>query len=531
MTNQAFRRALRCLSHPITIGSVMLLLLNDHVLRVLWPSWWTGKLGDFSWLVFFPFILAAILAWLIPSRIGHHEEIVAGLAFGLTGLVFTLMNTIPAAMETGLWLLSQITGGLFTLRLDPTDLLTLPALFLGWAIWQRSEKPAPASHGWVILALGALATVANMPPPCGGIDCLQISDSGTITAGFHEGGTTYVSKDGGLTWATSRRWERDSEETRGCSFGGDVYYDSLVPWEISDPADPDIVYRFVPEEMIQRSVDGGQTWTTDIDVRLSEAQREYYITIEDRSCFQPGPLDAVIHSPSGNIVIAMGYQGILTRTPDGEWHWIAFNAADERFPGYHYVDPQHINFVLSLLAYEKWLALVLIGLVIATLSLMVPVSRPARIFKIVCTCIVWGIWAYPTIRILAAWGAEAFLSTYVDIDPNLRFMQIAALLTLPFSATGSILFGILGLKNIDKHFSRIPTSAWVSSLAAPILYFMPYMLWSQGIIPRYWMAASLALILIAATVYRGWQSLRQVAPAETIHHDSNIDEQPNRHNP
>ena len=69
MTNQAFRRTLSCLSHPITIGSVMLLLLNDHVLRVLWPSWWTGKLGDFTWLVFFPFVLAAILAWLIPSRI------------------------------------------------------------------------------------------------------------------------------------------------------------------------------------------------------------------------------------------------------------------------------------------------------------------------------------------------------------------------------------------------------------------------------------------------------------------------------
>jgi hypothetical protein len=34
------------------------LLLNDHLFRIHWPGWWTGKLGDFAWLFFFPFALA-----------------------------------------------------------------------------------------------------------------------------------------------------------------------------------------------------------------------------------------------------------------------------------------------------------------------------------------------------------------------------------------------------------------------------------------------------------------------------------------
>jgi hypothetical protein len=29
------------------------LLINDHLLREFWPSWWTGKIGDFAWLLFF----------------------------------------------------------------------------------------------------------------------------------------------------------------------------------------------------------------------------------------------------------------------------------------------------------------------------------------------------------------------------------------------------------------------------------------------------------------------------------------------
>ena len=37
---------------------------------------------------------------------------------------------------------------------------------------------------------------------------------------------------------------------------------------------------------------------------------------------QPGPLDAMIHPASGNLLLAMGHAGILLRLPAGEWQWV-----------------------------------------------------------------------------------------------------------------------------------------------------------------------------------------------------------------
>ena len=59
--NVAFRRTLISLSHPVSIGAIALLLFNDHVWRRVAPSWFTGNIGDFAWLIFTPFLLAVVL--------------------------------------------------------------------------------------------------------------------------------------------------------------------------------------------------------------------------------------------------------------------------------------------------------------------------------------------------------------------------------------------------------------------------------------------------------------------------------------
>ena len=52
--NTAFQRAMLSLSHPISIGAIGLLLLNDHVLPRISPSWLTGKIGGFVCAARFP---------------------------------------------------------------------------------------------------------------------------------------------------------------------------------------------------------------------------------------------------------------------------------------------------------------------------------------------------------------------------------------------------------------------------------------------------------------------------------------------
>ena len=55
------RLALTALGHPLSLGAVALLLLNDHVLKQAFPSILTGKLSDFAGLFFFPFLLAVLV--------------------------------------------------------------------------------------------------------------------------------------------------------------------------------------------------------------------------------------------------------------------------------------------------------------------------------------------------------------------------------------------------------------------------------------------------------------------------------------
>lgn len=65
--NRALWRAAHSLTHSAIVAAVIGLLLNDHWLRHTHPSWLTGKLGDFTWLIFAPLIAAIFFALVIPA--------------------------------------------------------------------------------------------------------------------------------------------------------------------------------------------------------------------------------------------------------------------------------------------------------------------------------------------------------------------------------------------------------------------------------------------------------------------------------
>ena len=63
MPSSFHQRCRLALTHPVTLGAVALLLVNDWLLKPLWQSdWTTGKLSDFAWMVFAPPLLAFVLS-------------------------------------------------------------------------------------------------------------------------------------------------------------------------------------------------------------------------------------------------------------------------------------------------------------------------------------------------------------------------------------------------------------------------------------------------------------------------------------
>lgn len=147
------------LLHPVVLSAVVLLLLNDHVFKRLWPSAITGKLSDIAGLVFFPLFLQAL--WELGLRVFgkpvRHSSRVLLAAVVLTALVFAAIQLHPVAAEVyrvGLGALQwpfeagfELLGGRPSpaprrvhLTQDVTDLLTLPAL--GVPLWLGRARAA-----------------------------------------------------------------------------------------------------------------------------------------------------------------------------------------------------------------------------------------------------------------------------------------------------------------------------------------------------------------------------------------------------
>ena len=155
------RRALPAgeLLHPATLAAVLVLVLNDHLLKgSAAPPWLTGKLSDVAGLVFFPLLLTAVIdvALLAAARLGvlpradfslRHGKLAAAIA--ATALIFTAIKLSPSAADTAQVAWSWLWPGA-RLVCDPSDLLALPALAAAWIIGRREIARVPLGRLEVI---------------------------------------------------------------------------------------------------------------------------------------------------------------------------------------------------------------------------------------------------------------------------------------------------------------------------------------------------------------------------------------------
>ena len=196
------RRAESALTHPITVTSLGLLLLNDLLLKAIWPhSWLTGKLSDLAWLVFALPLLAFLLSFAVRgNRTGRRLAFVAAYA-GLP-LLYAAFNTFEPVHDLIMRGIS-LAGGAAGSPRDATDCLVIP---LAWAtalwVWRRRPAASGAMRlRWAVLVAGvaALASVAtSYPEPLYGVQRVGVSDDGVVFAQADYG--TYESLNGGVTW-------------------------------------------------------------------------------------------------------------------------------------------------------------------------------------------------------------------------------------------------------------------------------------------------------------------------------------------
>lgn len=150
-------RGVLVFAQPWVLGAVAVWLVNDHVLKDRYGSWWTGKLSDVVGLMVFPLIVAVVIERWSRRAIEW--------AVATTVIFFASINLVPAADAATEGALSLLIGPT-VLTLDPTDVLLLPcAGFAMWA-WRAAGDRRAVTRAWgrMVFGLAVMTTLATSPP-------------------------------------------------------------------------------------------------------------------------------------------------------------------------------------------------------------------------------------------------------------------------------------------------------------------------------------------------------------------------------
>jgi hypothetical protein len=233
---------------------------------------------------------------------------------------------------------------------------------------------------WLVgIAMLALAALACDPPPVTGVTCLELDDNGNVVS--IEQYNAYISTDGGVTW----QYSRDKYDYfPGCG----QKPINAIQWTMWSPAEPGVVYQFTKGKSIERSIDNGKSWQQEIDISGAEARAVYYTQFRGNGFVnRVGPMDALVEPKYGNLIVAMGYEGVLVRSPSGKWVW---NPVDD----YSRVDMRDPTIMIPVIGVELILAL-LAGILTVTGLGVLSDGRNIRVIPaaiLVCNLIAWGIY-------------------------------------------------------------------------------------------------------------------------------------------
>ena len=332
------RQATSALMHPISLAALGTLLANDLLLKALWPgAWIPGKLSDLAWMVFAPPMLAYILSFAMLESPQRQRAAFAAAYAGLP-LLYAAFNTFPLVHNAILRALGLFGGDGLRSPLDPTDSLVIPfAMAAALWVWGRpclGPESVRARLALLATAVAAVASVASTYDGDWGVGTVGRTASGALGALSTSRGS-YESMDGGLTWTKTsedsvplqtQEWRELEVKTPS----GDIYiddgkYSQIIrersEHELSESELRDMTVFWGPDDHLtaygpsaSREVvysyeylqGGGNRWMQALEKR----------NIEGR-VIATWPPSLFYDDQSGNLIVAMGVQGVVVVAPDG----------------------------------------------------------------------------------------------------------------------------------------------------------------------------------------------------------------------
>jgi hypothetical protein len=343
--------------HPVTLVALVVLVVNDHLLKAAYPGLITGKLSDVAGLVLAPPLLA-----LLTLPLTRRRGAIAAVA--LVGAGFVVVKAVPSAsaVASAGW---SVLRGPSLIRADVTDLLALPALGLAWYAWRRSarsvtlelcagksdktprirarsrERLALAVLPLALIGVAATSAAYEHLPIATGVGP-GVDDDAVILVG--RDGVTATSPDGRHWTAKPTPSVHPSPTVTEPNY--DVQAIAFARFGQSVTCDAGgRCFRVVRNRLtIERSEDAGATWTTVWSV--SESDRERYATNLAEDARYDSSYDGDIHADlacrsiyavptSGVVIAACGLAGFVRGDTDGSWAMIGFAGDGVGVPDFH----------------------------------------------------------------------------------------------------------------------------------------------------------------------------------------------------
>lgn len=307
--------AVRALASPVFVLALVVLILNDHVLKQAWPGLVTGKLSDVAGLVVAPLLLAVPLA-----GVGVRRPVPTAIGMTAIGFVFAKTSVTGAAATSAVWSLAGVPTHI---RADVTDLVALPALGVAWWVdrrvrsspelpWRRTVATAA---GMALLPVAVLATAAT--------SCSErmAYTSASRVEGDFPGHPRRVEQRLALG-DYSIHYTIDAMRTVERADVALSSADERVSQQC-DPTAPDRCWRLAAEGVgVKSSLDGGTTWQPELELtneQLAAMLEELGETCGDEP--QVAALDLAVLPTDGEpiVVIPIGEGGVYIREEDARW--------------------------------------------------------------------------------------------------------------------------------------------------------------------------------------------------------------------
>ncbi|SET78993.1 hypothetical protein SAMN05421811_104132 [Nonomuraea wenchangensis] len=297
------------LCHPVTVAGVIVLLVNDHLLKQAWPGFVTGKLSDVAGLLVAPPLLALLFL--------RRADLAATLA---TGVLFALVKTTETGAEAASHVWTLVAGPSRVLA-DPTDLLALPALALAWWVRARSLTAPSSPRLRVLLTapLALLAVAASGAAPEATSEAVSVEVRGERVIVHTDGSAAWTSADRGDTWIFEDSFDRPPKRPAKAM---------CVPYQATR------CYRVASGRLgVEQSDDGGDTWR----LSWSPSRDDHDRLVRQFGDRLPRSGGLAVQGWRGGhvVVVANGSEGILLRDETGSWRRLGRPGEPERATDIH----------------------------------------------------------------------------------------------------------------------------------------------------------------------------------------------------